>query len=118
MYTRINLIITFSLINCAVFSQEIKISNTSSATQKKGYYKWTIFVVATAAILNTIEHVEYLLDPTFPNPQVSIYDKDHNFSYSATGWGEFEIKVKIVFKDKQKPFQYYNYWLQLKESSP
>src|SRR6266536_4759197 len=83
---------------------QVTVSNTFSASTKAGYYNWTVFVQADDATLNTIDHVEYLLDPTFPNPQVSSFNRATKFSYSSTGWGEFDIKVKIVFKNRRSQY--------------
>jgi transcription initiation factor IIF auxiliary subunit len=96
---------------------QIAIDNTSSLSGKSGYYNWTVFVQADDVTLNNIDHVEYLLHPTFSNPQVSSNNRSTNFSYTSTGWGEFEIKVKIVFKNRQPP-QYISYWLRLQSKIP
>ena len=98
----------------SVCAQNIKVANTSQLSKKKGYYDWTIFIQTDTSTLNSIDHVEYLLHPTFSNPQVSSYDRKGNFSYSTSGWGEFEIKIKVVFKDENKGPLYMTHWLVLK----
>ncbi len=100
------------IISPVTVAQQIAINNTSSLSGRSGYYNWTVFVQADYATLNNIDHVEYLLHPTFPNPQVSSNNRNINFGFSSTGWGEFEIKVKVVFKNRQPP-QYISYWLRL-----
>ena len=100
-----------------LYKSQITINNTASLSGKSGYYNWTVFVQADDAALNNIDHVEYLLHPTFSNPQVSSNNRSTNFSYTSTGWGEFEIKVKIVFKNRQPP-QYISYWLRLQSKIP
>ena len=108
-----NFLLFVSLNFSAVaFSQQIAINNTASLSGRSGYYNWTVFVAADDATLNSIDHVDYLLHPTFPNPQVSSNNRSSKFSYSSTGWGEFEIKVKIVFKNGRAP-EYISYWLRL-----
>lgn len=99
-----------------VGNAQISVNNTSSPSTKAGYYNWTIFVQADDATLNTIDHVEYLLDPTFSNPQVSSFNRANKFSYSSTGWGEFDIKVKIVFRNRKSP-QYIPYRLKLRPAA-
>lgn len=102
------------LFMLATSAQKISLNNTYSASFKKGYFDWTVFVNADAATLNSIDHVEYLLDPSFPKPQVSSNNRNTNFGYKANGWGEFEIKAKVFFKDKRKAVLYLTYWLSLK----
>ncbi len=108
------LVLTFTSLFIYGSAQNIKATNTSQPSAKKGYYDWTVFIQSDASTLNSIEHVEYLLHSTFTNPQVSSYDRKSNFSYSTSGWGEFEIKIKVVFKDKNKGALYMTHWLVLK----
>jgi transcription initiation factor IIF auxiliary subunit len=63
----------------------------------KGRYDWTVCVLADPSVLGSIGYVEYTLHPTFPNPVR--YGTGPNFSLSSSGWGEFNIQVKIGFKD-------------------
>lgn len=105
-------LLCFILLFSCYADAQITVNNTYSASRKAGYYNWTIFVQANDATLNTIDHVEYLLDPTFPTPQVSSSNRRNNFSYSSTGWGEFDIKVKVVFKNRRS--QYIPYRLKLR----
>jgi transcription initiation factor IIF auxiliary subunit len=112
MIKHINLI-ALLLFASSIAAQNITVNNRTSQSKKRGYYDWTVFIQADEATLNTIDHVEYLLPPTFITPQVSSYNRKTNFGYSATGWGEFEIKAKVVFKDRSKPGIYITYWLRL-----
>lgn len=95
-------------------AQGITVNNSFSPARKSGYYNWTVYVQGSEAVLNSINHVEYLLHPTFPKPQVSSYERRSSFSYTSNGWGEFEIRVKVVFKNASATPQYINYWLRLK----
>jgi hypothetical protein len=48
--------------------------------------------------------VEYTLHPTFPNPVQRVdrgSDPRFPFGFTATGWGIFEVRIKIVFKNTQ-----------------
>lgn len=101
------LMLAFSVSN----AQTISLDNTASPSKTRGYYKWVVFVKASDSELNSIDHVEYLLHPTFPKPQVSVFNRASKFSYTATGWGEFEIKAKVVYKNNKS--QYLSYWLKL-----
>ncbi|MBS1565187.1 MAG: hypothetical protein JST39_12410 [Bacteroidetes bacterium] len=111
------IILLLSLSAGLLGAQTIRLNNTSVALMRsKGNYSWKVFVDADALTLSTIARVEYLLNPSFPNPQVTVTANpaNPNFSYSATGWGEFMIKAKVVFRDARKPPQLINYWLKLR----
>ncbi len=108
------IVLMFTALSLSVFAQNIKAVNTTQLSKKKGYYDWTILIQSDTSTLNSIDHVEYLLHSTFSNPQVSSYDRKSSFSYSTSGWGEFEIKIKVVFKDKNKGALYMTHWLVLK----
>lgn len=111
MNIRVAFIFILLLLSVYVKAQTVSLDNTVSPAKKRGYYKWVVFVKASDSVLNIIDHVEYLLHPTFPKPRVSVSNRAGKFSYTATGWGEFEIKAKIVFKNKK--YQYLSYWLRL-----
>lgn len=109
------------LFNCIIgiffvaasLAQQIAVDNTAAASREKGSFDWTVFIRADDATLNSIDHVEYLLNPTFKSPQVTAGNRANNFAYSGKGWGEFEIKTKILFRDKKMPPMYITYWLKL-----
>lgn len=105
----------FACVSVTALAQKPVLDNTVKPAAKKGYYTWVVFVKADDPVLNAIDHVEYLLDPTFPKPQVTVYDRGSRFSYTATGWGEFEIKAKVVYRNKE--FEYLSYWLKLQSKS-
>jgi transcription initiation factor IIF auxiliary subunit len=93
-----------------VFAQDIKVDNTAKYVGN-GRYDWTVFIVAEKAVLSRIQTVEYTLHPTFTDPVLE--GTGPRFSLTSNGWGEFNIKVKIIFKDKKKPPTVMNYWLKL-----
>jgi transcription initiation factor IIF auxiliary subunit len=95
-------------------AQDVRIENTAKYVGS-GRYEWTVFLVAEAPFLKTIKYVEYTLHPSIPNPVQIIRDHDTNFALSSNGWGEFNIFVKIVFKNGRK--MYFEHWLNLEERS-
>lgn len=78
-----------------------------------GLFDWTICVRAERSVLDSIDYVEYTLHPTFPNPVQ--YGRGPNFSLSASGWGEFNIDVKIGLKDGTVSRR--QHWLTLSKES-
>ena len=95
-------------------AQEIKVDNTAKYVGN-GRYDWTVSIVADKSVLSKIQAVEYTLHPTFPDPVRR--GTGPRFSISANGWGEFSIKVKIIYKDRNRSPTTLNYWLRLFEKS-
>lgn len=74
-------------------------SNTSEASGTHNY-DWEVHLDAPSpGQLDRIERVEYVLHPTFPDPVRISTDRSSSFSVSSRGWGEFDIGIKIHFKD-------------------
>jgi len=76
----------------------ITTQNTSQPIDAKRW-RWSVFIHADANALSKIRCVEYRLHPTFPDPIKMVCDAKSHFALSATGWGTFTIKVKVIFKD-------------------
>ena len=106
-------IIAFILLSELCFCQlsDLNIKNTSSY-RSRGRYNWRIYIDASSIVLNSIDTVRYTLHPTFREPIVYGNARD-KFSYSAIGWGEFNVIVKIIYRDKRKQPQVFNHWLNL-----
>jgi transcription initiation factor IIF auxiliary subunit len=66
-----------------------------------GRWEWAVFILASNDVLKQIQYVEYTLHPTFPEPIQRVTERGmengKGFVLKATGWGTFEIAVKIVF---------------------
>ena len=103
---------------CQAYAQKITIDNESSPASKKGYYNWKVYVIAEPVVLKTIREVVYTLHPTFTYPvqTVKASTKNRNFSYSTSGWGEFDIKVKVVYNDPKRTPLYLVHHLHLGKS--
>jgi hypothetical protein len=61
------------------------------------YYEWRIFVDEKPEVLGTIQQVDYLLSPTFPNPFRSSRDRDRNFELVTSGSGAFRIVITVHY---------------------
>jgi len=74
---------------------------------RNDYYNWKVFLAADAAFLKTISRVEYYLDPTFKDPIRIVYynPANPNFTLCNNGWGEFTLRIKIVFKDARVTYR-------------
>jgi transcription initiation factor IIF auxiliary subunit len=82
--------------------QTIQVGNTSSDLGN-GQWSWTVFVIADKETLDGIRCVEYTLHPTFPQPIQRICQAGNllgqAFPLTETGWGTFDIAVKILFRN-------------------
>lgn len=68
-----------------------------------GWWDWTAYVECTPPdSLDEIDYVEYHLHPSFRNPVKRIRIKEGGFPLRTRGWGIFELKARVVFKDKEK----------------
>ncbi len=96
-----------------------KLNNYAEPIERRGsyqYYRWKVFVDENAAILDTIDRVEYQLHPTFPNPNRMSDNAQDRFSFETSGWGEFSILAEIKFKDAHA--ETVSYWLDLSKGWP
>ncbi len=65
-------------------------------------WNWTVFLKGPEEALNQVRCVQYTLHPTFPDPVREVCSRGSGpqaFPLSATGWGTFEIGVRILLKD-------------------
>ena len=82
------------------------LKNSSSYAGKEGgtdWWNWTAYVECTPPdSLGDIAYVEYHLHPTFRNPIRRIHQPSGGFALETSGWGVFEVRAKVVFKDQQR----------------
>jgi transcription initiation factor IIF auxiliary subunit len=67
-----------------------------------GWWSWTVYITSSKEVLDEIECVEYTLHESFTNPIQLVCDKYSNetaFPLYSRGWGTFEIKIKVIYKD-------------------
>ncbi len=89
---------------------DIRLENSSELTGS-GRYDWTVYVVAEEPVLNEIDHVVYILHPSFTEPKRIIETRENNFSLSANGWGEFMVTAKVMLRSGEViPIEH---WLKL-----
>jgi hypothetical protein len=65
-------------------------------------WNWTVFIRGSEDALDQVDCVEYTLHPTFPNPQQVVCERGTGsaaFPLSASGWGTFEIRIRVFMKD-------------------
>jgi transcription initiation factor IIF auxiliary subunit len=52
--------------------------------------------------LSSVDHVEYVLHPTFREPIRKISDRKDGFRLKTSGWGTFMLKAFVHMKSGQK----------------
>jgi len=70
-------------------------------------WKWSVWIGGSSEELDAVDHVTYVLHPTFHNPVRMIDDRASNFRLDTSGWGTFTIHAKAVLKDgNEVPLQH------------
>ncbi len=67
-------------------------------------WTWTVFLRGSDQALSQVRCVEYTLHPTFPKPVQEVCERGRGpqaFALSASGWGTFEIGVRVLLKNGQ-----------------
>ncbi len=80
-------------------AQTFKFNNYSMlAPNKDDYFDWCVFMDEPDDVIKTINHVEYLLHPTFNNPLRKVSTPENKFALYSGGWGVFTIKIKVFLE--------------------
>ena len=94
----------------------ISLGNDSQYARQEGdtnWWKWTAYVQCTPPdSLGEIAYVEYHLHPSFRNPVVRVKTSEGGFPLNRIGWGVFELKAKVVFKDKDRKPLFLSHYLE------
>jgi TIR domain/YEATS family len=62
-------------------------------------FEWSVEVDSPDAVLDQIDHVKYELHESFAVPVQILRDRQTRFRLNASGWGTFDIRIEIHFKD-------------------
>jgi YEATS family len=62
-------------------------------------YAWCVFLDGSAAEIESIRRIEYTLHPSFPDPVRVVDDAKHCFALQSQGWGVFQIRVRVFYRD-------------------
>lgn len=79
----------------------LQIKNTAKLI-KQGQWEWDAYITGKHDEIMSIDHVVYELNSGFKNPyrQINkIGDINKPFRINASGWGVFNLKAKVYFKD-------------------
>lgn len=81
----------------------LSLTNTSEYIGQRGdthWWSWTAYIEGDSDELDDVAYVEYHLHPGFPNPIKRVKKRNGGFPLTAKGWGVFELKAKVVFREK------------------
>jgi transcription initiation factor IIF auxiliary subunit len=62
------------------------------------WWQWAVWVEASDQALEQIEHVEWTLHPTFPDPVRRATNRAQKFRLETGGWGVFPIIARLKMK--------------------
>jgi transcription initiation factor IIF auxiliary subunit len=62
-------------------------------------WRWSVWLDGTREEIDSVDHVTYILHPTFHNPVRRITDRTTNFRLDTSGWGGFTIYAKVKFAE-------------------
>lgn len=65
--------------------------NNSWEYEDEDWWEWSAYL--TGKDLDKVEHVEYILHPTFKNPVRKVTDPSNGFRLDTAGWGTFKLKA-------------------------
>lgn len=61
--------------------------------------RWSVWLSGDPEELDSIDHVLYILDPTFHNPVRTVSDRMTNFRLDTDSWGIFTIHANVMHRD-------------------
>lgn len=71
--------------------------------QGDDWWEWEAFLDDEGTgDLEQVDHVEYVLHETFPNPVRRVDDPEGGFAMRTSGWGVFELVAFVYTKDGDK----------------
>jgi len=61
------------------------------------WWSWSAYLKGSD--LKRVDYVEYILHPSFKKPLRKVTDREGGFRLETSGWGEFDLKAVVQFKD-------------------
>jgi hypothetical protein len=85
-----------------------KIGKKNFGESELKWYKWRVFVDEDDSILKKIKFINYILDPTYRDPNRRSFDILSKFALEDEGQSSFTIFGTIHYKnDVNEDFEYY-----------
>ena len=96
-------LISLLVIGTSLRATDHDVSIASVAVGAKPW-QWTVFLKGTPDALAHVSCVQYVLDPSFPNPHRTVCERgvpDRPFATSGVTWGRFNLSATVTFDDKK-----------------
>lgn len=84
----------------------------------KDRWQWSVWLEGQAEELDTIDHVTYILHPTFLDPVRTISDRASQFRLDTSGWGTFTIHAVAAHRDGRETRLSHELILQYPDGTP
>jgi transcription initiation factor IIF auxiliary subunit len=81
-------------------------------------WQWSVWLNGESDELDSIDHVVYILHPTFIDPVRRVDDRTTNFRLDTSGWGTFTIHARIVHRDGHETALEHNLVLLYPDGTP
>jgi hypothetical protein len=91
------------LIGTSLWAADHDVSIASATVSSGGVWQWTIFLSGSSDALTHVKCVQYVLDPSFPDPYRTVCNRgaeDRPFLTSGMTWGPFKLSATVTFDDK------------------
>ncbi len=79
-------------------SQQLEIRQSEKYEGGK-WWKWAVWVDGSENDLDRVDLVQWILDPSFPEPVRTASNRAEKFKLETAGWGVFPITARIQMKD-------------------
>lgn len=78
----------------------VKVMNWArKQADNRNRWDWGIWIDEGWDVLEEIEHVQYTLDNTFPNPVREVRNPRTKFELKTDGWGTLPVRIVVFFRD-------------------
>lgn len=87
--------------------EEVRVVQTSKKIGDR-LWEWEIHLEGKPEDLDQVDRVVYSLHPTFPDPVRTVTDRPSGFKLQTSGWGTFQIKLVIYYKNGIEQTRFHN----------
>jgi transcription initiation factor IIF auxiliary subunit len=81
-------------------------------------WRWSVWLDGAPEDLDSVDHVNYILDPTFHNPVRQIKDRTTNFRLDTLSWGTFTVHANVVHLDGTETALHHELVLRYPDGTP
>jgi serine/threonine protein kinase len=77
----------------------LKLRNTWERLPPRNGQDWWNWSVYLDGDISNVDHVVYVLHPTFRDPVQTVRTPENRFAFATSGWGTFVVKAQVSMKD-------------------